>query len=81
MQKHLIRLKALDRTAVFIFTSVTDPQFLSRLHAENVGDMIYITSCDMDLMGFFIYLMRLYKKPLHEISPFLLLRRPTHPAL
>ena len=24
--------------------------------------MIYITSCDMDLMGFFIDLMRLYKK-------------------
>ena len=81
VKEHLVRLKSLDRTAVFTFAAVADPQFLSLFHTKDIGDMVHIGPCDMDLVRFLINLMRFYKKPLHEISPFLQLRRPIRPAL
>jgi len=81
VKEHLVRLKSLDRTAVFTFAAVADPQFLSLFHTKDIGDMVHIGPCDMDLVRFLINLMRFYKKSLHEISPFLQLRRPIRPAL
>ena len=80
VKKHFICTECLYRTAVFFLSTITDPDFLSLFHTKYIGNMVDIRSNNMNLMCRFIDLMWLYKKSLHEISPFLQLRIPTHPV-
>ena len=79
MQQNLILSQFFNLAVVFFISSVTDPHILPTFHAENVFNMIYIRPIDVDTVCLFLNLIRLHKKTLHRISPFLLLRKPSRP--
>jgi hypothetical protein len=50
MKQNFLVLKRFDRTMILCLASIADPELFSRLHAQHIPDMVYITAGDMDLM-------------------------------